>query len=62
VTAWILGGLPFLVTVLLLLTNPYYLLPLIEDPRGNGIVAAAVGMLTLGLIAMRHMMRRVTRL
>ncbi len=62
VSAWLLGGLPFLVTGLLLLTNPAYLTPLITDPRGNLIVLAAGTMLIMGLGAMRQMMRQVTRL
>ena len=44
VSALLLGGLPLLVTVLLLVTNPRYLLPLFADRRGNLIVLVALAM------------------
>jgi tight adherence protein B len=61
VSALLLGGLPLLVTVLLLVTNPRYLLPLFADRRGNLIVLVALAMLGFGVVSMRQMMRRVTR-
>lgn len=62
VSAWILGCLPFVVAGLLFLVNRSYLTPLVEDPRGNVIVLASIVMLLFGLLMMRQMMRRVTRL
>jgi tight adherence protein B len=57
VSAYILGGLPFLVTGVLLLINPSYLAPLVTDPRGNVIVGMALGGLFFGFMTMRRMMR-----
>jgi tight adherence protein B len=57
VSAYILGGLPFLVTGVLLLINPSYLAPLISDRRGNAIVGIALCSLMLGFMTMRRMMR-----
>ncbi len=57
VSAYILGGLPFLVTAVLLLLNPSYLAPLITDPRGNIIVGLALAALLLGFATMNRMMR-----
>jgi tight adherence protein B len=56
VSAYILGGLPFLVTGVLLLINPAYLAPLISDRRGNVIVGIALCSLLLGFMTMRRMM------
>ena len=56
VSAYILGGLPFLVTGVLLLINPAYLVPLISDRRGNIIVGIALCSLLLGFMTMRRMM------
>ncbi len=60
-SAYILGGIPFLVIGALLVTDPYYLKPLISDPRGNVIVGAATMLLIMGFATMQHMMRSVTR-
>lgn len=58
-TAIILGALPCLIGGTLALTNPHYMLPLAQDPRGHVIVAAALAMLLLGLFSLRRMLRRV---
>ena len=37
-SAYIIGSLPFIMSVLIHLSNQQYLLPLVQDPRGNFIV------------------------
>jgi tight adherence protein B len=59
-TACILGALPFLITGMLAVTNPRYMVPLAQDPRGHVILGAALVMLVLGLLALHGMMRRAT--
>lgn len=59
ISAYILGGMPFLVTVVLLLFNPVYLAPLITDPRGKFIVGLALLGLLAGFLSMRRMMRQL---
>jgi tight adherence protein B len=62
VSAYILGAIPFLVTGILLLIQPGYLAPLLTDSRGKFIIGAAAGMLLVGFLTMRRMMRRAVRL
>lgn len=62
VSAYVLGGLPFFILGALLLVQPGYLTPLFVDPRGHIILAIAGGLLLLGGISMRQMMRSVTNL
>lgn len=59
-TATILGALPFLIGGMLAVSNPHYMVPLAQDPRGHVIVFAALVMLGLGLVSLRRMIRRVT--
>ncbi|HEX3486306.1 MAG TPA: type II secretion system F family protein [Micropepsaceae bacterium] len=61
VSAYILGGLPFLVTGVLLLIQPGYLTPLFTDPRGQIILGLAAVMLTIGFLVMRQMMRSAVK-
>ena len=56
-SAIVLGAMPFVVTGLLLLVNPRYLAPLIDDTRGKAIIALAIGLLLVGFGSMRRMMR-----
>lgn len=56
-SALVLGAMPFIVTGLLLILNPAYLAPLVIDPRGRIMVAAALCLLLLGFAAMRRLMR-----
>jgi tight adherence protein B len=60
-STYILAGLPFLTVGALLVLSPDYLAPLITDHRGNWILGAAIGSLTVGLGVMRGMMLSVTR-
>jgi tight adherence protein B len=59
-SAYVLAGIPFFVIGGLLFMTPDYLQPLISDPRGNVIIAVAVGNLLAGLWIMRRMLRSVT--
>ena len=54
-TTMILGGLPVAVILVLSLTSPAYLTPLITDVRGYILDAIAVGMLTTGVVIMNKM-------
>ena len=54
-TTMILGGLPVAVIIVLSLTSPAYLAPLITDVRGYILDAIAVGMLTTGVVIMNKM-------
>jgi tight adherence protein B len=60
-SAYVLSAIPFLVIGGLFIMTPDYLAPLISDPRGNVIVAMAVGSLLLGFGMIRRMMRSVTQ-
>lgn len=59
-SAYIVGALPFLVASVLLVVNPAYLAPLIDDPRGNVIVGISLLSLALGYLTMRQMLQSVT--
>jgi tight adherence protein B len=61
VSALVLGAIPFFIVGALLLVSPGYLKPLIDDPRGNLIVGAAVASLVLAAVTMRTMMRAAIR-
>lgn len=60
ISAYVLGGLPFLAIGALLFLNPGYIAPLLYDPRGKFILGAAIALLGLGIFTMRNLMRRVT--
>ncbi len=60
-SAYVLGSMPFFVIGGLLIGNPDYLVPLVNDPRGNLIVGLAILSLLLGFLTMRQMMRSVTQ-
>jgi tight adherence protein B len=51
----ILGSLPVLVTVILFLTSPGYIMPLFADIRGLMLVGIALGMLGTGIFIMVRM-------
>lgn len=61
-SAYVLGAIPFLVIGGLFVMTPDYLKPLISDPRGNVIVAMAIGSLLIGFGTIRHMMHSVTNI
>jgi tight adherence protein B len=54
-TTMILGGLPVVVILVLSLTSPAYLVPLITDVRGFVLDGIALGMLTTGVTIMNKM-------
>jgi tight adherence protein B len=54
-TTAILGGLPVLVILLLMVTSPDYLRPMISDLRGYFLDALALGMLSTGVLLMNKM-------
>jgi tight adherence protein B len=54
-SAGIIGSLPFIVAILVSLTSPAYLLPLIQTPIGNVWLGIAFIMLSLGIFIMRRM-------
>ena len=54
-TTMILGGLPVAVILVLSLTSPAYLAPLINDVRGFVLDGIALGMLTTGVVIMTKM-------
>src|SRR6202043_3733325 len=51
----ILGSLPILVSVILLMSSPGYIMPLFSDVRGLMLVGVALGMLTTGIGIMVRM-------
>lgn len=53
-SAWILSMLPFGAALMIQLTNPTFLTVLYTDPMGQKIVAGALGMMALGVLAMRR--------
>lgn len=59
-SAYVLGSLPIMVTGALLIIDPGYLAPLLNDPRGRVILSFAGGGLLLAFITMRAMIRSVS--
>jgi tight adherence protein B len=51
----ILGSLPVLVTIILMMTSPTYIMPLFSDIRGLVLIGIALGMLGLGIGIMIRM-------
>jgi tight adherence protein B len=52
-SAYILGGLPFLVTGAIVTLNPEYLDPLFEDPLGHMFLGMVVCLFCTGIFVMR---------
>jgi tight adherence protein B len=57
-SAAILGALPFLAGALLSVVSPKHMGLLFTDPQGQRILSGALLLLGLGLLAMRHMIRK----
>ena len=53
-SAYVLGSLPIVTGAALLIIQPGYLTPLVNDPRGHLILGAAGAGLLLSVLAMRH--------
>lgn len=54
-SSYIVGALPFLVTLALMFMSPDYLTPLVEDIKGNIAVGIAGGMFGFGMFIMNRM-------
>ena len=53
-----LSAVPLFAAGALLVINPRYVLVLFNDPRGNVVLASAIGSLLLGLGTMKAIIRR----
>lgn len=53
-SAYILGGMPFVVVGAILVIRPTYLEPMVEDPIGHGMIAAVIVLFTTGVLIMRR--------
>jgi tight adherence protein B len=56
-SAWVLGLLPFGAGAMVQLISPQFLALLFTDPGGQKMVAFAVGMMVLGVLVMRKVIR-----
>ncbi len=54
-SAVIIGALPFIVSLLVYLTSPQYIMILFTDPRGHLILAASGVWMSIGIFVMRNM-------
>jgi tight adherence protein B len=57
-SAYVLSAVPVFAASALMLINPRYVLVLFNDPRGNVVLAAALGSLAVGLGTMKAIIRR----
>lgn len=56
-SAAIIGALPFIVTLLVYLTSPQYIMILFTDPRGHLILGASAIWMSIGIFVMRNMIQ-----
>lgn len=54
-SAYIIGALPFVVSGMIYLISPDYLIPLFTDPQGNMMLAGAMIWMSFGVLMMRQM-------
>ncbi|MCJ8148982.1 type II secretion system F family protein [Shinella sedimenti] len=54
-SAAIIGALPFIVTLLVYLTSPEYIMVLFQDPRGHLILGISGVWMSIGILVMRNM-------
>lgn len=54
-SAAIIGALPFIVTLLVYLSSPGYIMLLFTDPRGHLIIGASLVWMSIGILIMRKM-------
>jgi len=54
-SSYIIGALPFVVVLAVSVITPDYMLPLIDDPRGNVCAMVAIGMMVSGMWVMNRM-------
>lgn len=57
-SAYVLSAVPVFAAAALMLINPRYVLVLFNDPRGNIVLAFAIGSLATGLATMKAIIRR----
>jgi len=57
-SAYVLAAVPVFAAAALMVINPPYILLLFNDPRGNIVLASAIGSLGLGLATMKAIIRR----
>ncbi|PWK85852.1 type II secretion system F family protein [Fulvimonas soli] len=56
-SAWVLGLLPVLVTILMSLLNPAFFLPMFTQPLGHKLLLAALGLEVLGVFLLYRLAR-----
>jgi tight adherence protein B len=56
-TAWILGLLPVMMTGAIYYVSPQHLQPLITTFTGNVVVAVVLGLMTIGMLMVRQIIR-----
>jgi len=56
-SAYILGAMPFVMSILIQLTNPGYLDPLFVDPRGQVMLGLGLALIAVGALVMAKMVR-----
>lgn len=56
-SAWVLCGIPILITMGVTYVNPGYMSVLWNDPRGNNLLAIAIGMQITGMLIVRQILR-----
>ncbi|KQU98568.1 pilus assembly protein [Ensifer sp. Root31] len=54
-SACIIGALPFIVSFLVYVTSPDYMMVLFTDPRGHLIIGAGLVWMSIGILVMRNM-------
>jgi tight adherence protein B len=54
-SAVIIGALPFIVTLMVYLTSPDYIMLLFTDPRGHLILGLSAIWMSIGIFVMRQM-------
>ena len=55
ISAYILGGMPFVVALILMVIRPEYLSPLVEDPIGHNMLFFCIFSFSIGVLSMRHL-------
>jgi tight adherence protein B len=56
-SAWVLTLIPFVLAALLTVTTPGYMLALIKEPLGHQLIGAAFGLLLLGILWIKKLIR-----
>ncbi|MFO1067238.1 MAG: type II secretion system F family protein [Geminicoccaceae bacterium] len=56
-SAMIIGSLPFIMSIVIYVINPGYIMQLVEDPRGWLLIGAGLTSMTMGLAVIARMVR-----